>query len=279
MTPPERTAPGDRLADEGRLRDALNSESPMTQTQSVEALASEMGAAAEAASHAAQAEEIRRWKGAHLRDTTMLSDKLDAAEAQVSTLSAKLVESEARAESLEAERDEARKIAGVFSEHWPYGQHAARDEALRIDLCAVPARDALMALSPDLKAARARMKTDLDLSADDGPPGMRRKMNGEPAAVVYREDLSTILIALDQAAEATEAQAQELQIARDLARGWKEKFDDQARRVKELEAGLGDAIEDLLTLSHARWSEYLGSDDDLVGKYRALLSTEAGNVG
>lgn len=46
----------------------------------------------------------------------------------------------------------------------------------------------------------------------------------------------------------------------------------QAQRLAELEAGIRDAVEELLSLSHVRWSEYEGTDDDLVGKYRALLS-------
>lgn len=47
-------------------------------------------------------------------------------------------EAQARVEVLEAERDEAREIARVYAEHWPYGQRLARDEALRDALCAVP---------------------------------------------------------------------------------------------------------------------------------------------
>lgn len=126
MTPPERAAPGDRLADEGGLRDALKSESPMTQTQSVEVLASEVGAAAEAAiisewALGALEKDARETLDAHdewlndndeqpdpgpdeigvhpstlLKLTGIARAKQGLAFAELATLSAKLVESEAR---------------------------------------------------------------------------------------------------------------------------------------------------------------------------------------
>lgn len=42
-------------------------------------------------------------------------------------------------------------------------------------------------------------------------------------------------------------------------------------RIAALEEGLTGAIDDLLDFAGARWSEYEGSQDDLVGEYRALL--------
>jgi YesN/AraC family two-component response regulator len=43
-------------------------------------------------------------------------------------------------------------------------------------------------------------------------------------------------------AEATEAQAQEFEVARSLARGWKDKFDNQARRIADLEGDKANLI-------------------------------------
>lgn len=125
-----------------------------------------------------------------------------------------------------------------------------------------------------------------------------------PAASVRVFSDKLVRIALWNArTEATEAQAQELQIARDLARGWKGKFDDQARRVKELEAGLKPFADlaavrypeeggapswiDLMTQngehdeielrSHvAAWSGSFTLDGDVFRRAAALLSTEAG---
>lgn len=50
-----------------------------------------------------------------------------------------LAASEARRGELEGERDEARKISGIFADHWPYGVNHALDDTLRRALCAVPA--------------------------------------------------------------------------------------------------------------------------------------------
>lgn len=44
-----------------------------------------------------------------------------------------------------------------------------------------------------------------------------------------------------------------------------------AARIEALENALRSAIADLVDMSNARWSEYEGTEDDLVGGYREAL--------
>lgn len=45
----------------------------------------------------------------------------------------------------------------------------------------------------------------------------------------------------------------------------------------ELLAALKDAVDDLLMLSQSRWSEFEGTEDDLIGKARAAIAKAEGN--
>lgn len=47
-----------------------------------------------------------------------------------------------------------------------------------------------------------------------------------------------------------------------------------AARIAELEGSLRSAIADLVDMSNARWSEYEGTEDDLVGGYREVLGAK-----
>ena len=44
----------------------------------------------------------------------------------------------------------------------------------------------------------------------------------------------------------------------------------------DLLAALTDAVETILSLANARWSEFEGSDDDLVGQARAAIARATG---